>query len=110
MLWKYHFPYINKMLSFATICHMIVELYNDKASSTYVELFSKIAKKFNRHELEQFDYDVFSVFSVLGLKLPPVKKYTSKNLPCKICSKNHVENPPLLNKNTRHLPFEHGMT
>lgn len=110
MLWKYHFPYINRALNFSTICHMIVELYNDKTSSTYVELFSKIAEKFNRHELEQFDYDVFSAFSVLGLKLPSVKKYTSKNLPCRICSESHVENPPLLNKSCRHLSFEHKMT
>ena len=110
MLWKYHFPYTNRALSFSTICHMIVGLYNDKTSSTYVELFSKIAEKFNRHELEQFDYDVFSAFSVLGLKLPSVKKYTSKNLPCRICSESHVENPPLLNKSCRHLSFEHKIT
>ena len=110
MLWKYHFPYINRALSFHTICHMIVGLYNDKTSSTYIELFSKITEKFNRYELEQFDYDVFSVFSVLGLKLPPVKKYTSKDLPCKICLKNNIKEPSLLNKSIRHLLLKHHIT
>lgn len=112
MLWKYHFPYINKALTFPIMCNMIIELYNDKTSTTYVELFSKIAKEYTRDKLkEKFNYDILTVFQVLLISLPLGKsKYIGKDLPCKICLSNHVENPPLLNKSCRHLSFEHKMT
>ena len=112
ILWKYHFPYVNDDLTLPIMCNMIIELYNDKSSSTYIELFSKIANKYSRKELkEKFNYNILTVLQVLSISLPLEKsKYVKKDLPCRICFENHIEKTPLLNKSCRHLLFEHKIT